>query len=76
MFERSASPAVPATQQALEGSARIIEKHNYVVLIYKNANMQDEKIFRCFKHISRLRSSCPADDVALVDARRAAAAAS
>ena len=38
--------------------------------------MQDEKTFRRFKHISRLRSSCPAGDVALVDARRAAAAAS
>ena len=38
-------------------------------MIYKNANMQDEKIFRCFKHIFRLRSSCPADDVALVGRR-------
>jgi hypothetical protein len=53
VFERSANPAVPATQQALEGSARMIEKHNYVILIYKNANMQDEKILRHFMHIPR-----------------------
>ena len=73
---RSASQAVPATQQALQGSARIGIEHNYIVLICQYVNMQDEKTFRRFKHISRLRSSCPAGDVALVDARRAAAAAS